>query len=615
MLNYFTNTTADKTLRTLQLIELECVKELDRICRKYKIEYALGGGTCLGQCRHNGFIPWDDDIDIDMDVENYDRFMAVAPDEIDKTRFKLVCKATTAGYYRTMSRIEAVGTCLNLPRWDNYENSVGVYIDICRIVYLPEEKELREKISKKLFFLRATENFVMTDSLHKRLSLAERIEARLCKNLGMIDSVMKKEETVIGKYCRKPTTWMFADNLMDNNHNGYHVPNNGQYKDVEFEGITLRDRKNQEEFLRALYGDSFMEWLSPTKRISHHKWTDVDFGEYRNRFNLPDNYADYITSRYYSEKLKQMQRVSGDMLAFVDRICREHSFKYYVAGYDALLEASGKTNIAKYWREPASVVMPRTGYNEFVKLLAENTPQEYYLQVDSKDDNYRYHYARLCLNYTELRESELPFDVREKIHSGFHIRIIPMDEAAKNQEKLNTTINRKSELAYLKWTKKRYDNFKRLRKKKKLMLLANSFKTSRKLAEEIDSLMKKGNTANAEAYRVSVNNDKCSYTVGKDIFGKGEEREYNGYRLFFPENSAVYLKSDIARHTTGYPEIMANDFDEEEYLRMLVAYAGRKYPRCSLTYYDAADYQLSVLSYDEKNDRKLTLKEIIEEKK
>lgn len=67
-----------KTLRRLQLLELEELKAVARFCDANDIRYFLDSGTLLGAVRHQGFIPWDDDVDICMDVRNYRRFLHLA---------------------------------------------------------------------------------------------------------------------------------------------------------------------------------------------------------------------------------------------------------------------------------------------------------------------------------------------------------------------------------------------------------------------------------------------------------------------------------------------------------------------------------------------------------
>lgn len=69
----------DDVLRNLQLVELGILEDVDRVCREYGIPYFLDSGSALGAARHGGFIPWDDDIDIGMLREDYDRFLDVAP--------------------------------------------------------------------------------------------------------------------------------------------------------------------------------------------------------------------------------------------------------------------------------------------------------------------------------------------------------------------------------------------------------------------------------------------------------------------------------------------------------------------------------------------------------
>jgi len=75
-------------LRKVQLRAVEILAEVDRICRKHNLRYWIDYGTLLGYMRHNGgFIPWDDDLDIDMPSEDYRKFIEIAKTELDSKYF------------------------------------------------------------------------------------------------------------------------------------------------------------------------------------------------------------------------------------------------------------------------------------------------------------------------------------------------------------------------------------------------------------------------------------------------------------------------------------------------------------------------------------------------
>lgn len=80
---------ANTTLCEHQTVLLQMLHEIDRICTKHRIQYMLFAGTSLGAVRHGGFIPWDDDLDIIMLRPEYERFLALAPEELDSDTYYL----------------------------------------------------------------------------------------------------------------------------------------------------------------------------------------------------------------------------------------------------------------------------------------------------------------------------------------------------------------------------------------------------------------------------------------------------------------------------------------------------------------------------------------------
>ena len=78
---------SNSTLHKLQSTELTILKEFKRICEKYGFRYFLCAGTLLGAVRHQGFIPWDDDVDVSMPYDDYIRFLEIGQKELGSKYF------------------------------------------------------------------------------------------------------------------------------------------------------------------------------------------------------------------------------------------------------------------------------------------------------------------------------------------------------------------------------------------------------------------------------------------------------------------------------------------------------------------------------------------------
>ena len=130
---------------------LTLLAEFDRICRALSIPYVLFAGTMLGAVRHQGFIPWDDDLDVMMLREDYDRFLREADALLDQERFFLQ-KEFSAHWPMFFSKLRLNGTaCLEKYHPKDHQIHQGVYMDIC-----PCDRAAGSELGRRLQFLWTT---------------------------------------------------------------------------------------------------------------------------------------------------------------------------------------------------------------------------------------------------------------------------------------------------------------------------------------------------------------------------------------------------------------------------------------------------------------------------
>lgn len=149
------------TLKEHQMALFSLLREFDRICGLHHIRYSLFAGTLLGAVRHGGFIPWDDDLDVIMLREDYDRFMEVAVQELDSNIFFLQ-KEFSGHWPMFFSKLRLNGTtCLEKYHPKDSECHQGVYIDI-----FPCDNAAKSLLGQKIQFYAS--KVVIAKSLGRR---------------------------------------------------------------------------------------------------------------------------------------------------------------------------------------------------------------------------------------------------------------------------------------------------------------------------------------------------------------------------------------------------------------------------------------------------------------
>lgn len=118
----------NKEIRQIQLKALEILMQIDKICRKYNIQYSLCGGSVVGAYLYGGCLPWDDDIDVMMTRKNYNRFLEVCRNHLPD-KYRVVNFEFSDDYYTLFTKIIDESTTL-IQETDQGQIISGVFCDI-----------------------------------------------------------------------------------------------------------------------------------------------------------------------------------------------------------------------------------------------------------------------------------------------------------------------------------------------------------------------------------------------------------------------------------------------------------------------------------------------------
>ncbi len=277
---FYDDTSYNGELRRLQKAQLLCLLELDRICRENGIQYFLGGGTLLGAVRHGGFIPWDDDIDVMMTRENFDRLSVIAPEKVGGGFFFQNSK-TDPHYHSPFSKLRLLNTRFVTEfssRFPEMHNEV--WIDIFAHDGAPKNTAL---LKLHIFATRLLRSMVFHkwdgSPLHfyGKLRGICRIVSRYVRRTP-IEKLEHLERGVMTLYNSKNSRYCYDGMGEHLGHGNFRADILSDSVNIAFEGHLFPVPKDYDAYLRFSYGNNYMTWPSPSKRYSHHNAVEFDLG-------------------------------------------------------------------------------------------------------------------------------------------------------------------------------------------------------------------------------------------------------------------------------------------------------------------------------------------------
>lgn len=248
----------------LKQLQIDILDEVDRFCKQHNINYWLDCGTLLGAIRHEGFIPWDNDLDIGMLREDYDKFCKMY-NKFDNT-YELHCYENDENFFFPFAKIYNTKTVLYEP--DIKGDRLSVNIDVFAYDNAPiREKDLKKMYKKRDFlylcnFHYRANNEPLGNSLRK---LAIKTFRKLIKLFPRRMYVMKLVDNA------KKYQFIESGNIGDFTSIGTIIADKSIFSEFierRFEGGLYPVPKRYDEWLRIVYGD-YMKIPPKEEQIVH----------------------------------------------------------------------------------------------------------------------------------------------------------------------------------------------------------------------------------------------------------------------------------------------------------------------------------------------------------
>jgi len=264
-------------LNALQKKLLAIVLEIDKVCRKHDIIYFLGGGTALGAVRHKGFLPWDDDADLYITRDNWNKLKDILPIELPQ-HLTLVTNETHSLYRNPLCRIIDENTAMFYKTRVADETPHGVQVEFFILDPIPNsEKERQIYFRNRWLYIELLAPYFLlaNDRLdRKQINIkkyfVKRFQSRLIGETAILNKLSKKIFEHKIEDCNS-VVLRWGQRVIIYNKKIFE-----QATYVDFEDIQLPVSAKVIEQLRIDYGENWMIIPSNNEQITHFSWTDLN---------------------------------------------------------------------------------------------------------------------------------------------------------------------------------------------------------------------------------------------------------------------------------------------------------------------------------------------------
>ena len=263
-----------KILEAVHGVQKELLKKLDQVCREQGLRYAAIHGTLLGAVRHQGFIPWDDDVDIAMPRQDYDRLLELAPQLFSEPYFLQTPENTENIFYGGYAKLRRSGTAAIEPQHRGRNCHQGIWIDILPLDYCPQDEGKLDGLQRRISFW---QRLLMAKLYKPGHGMPEDINPKVLSFYYLLARCLRR------RWIRRRLEQLFKSCGQSgklailacyygemSNKNVYPAALFDSLTEVPFEGFQIPVPQNYDEILSERYGSNYMEWPAKEKRVSHN---------------------------------------------------------------------------------------------------------------------------------------------------------------------------------------------------------------------------------------------------------------------------------------------------------------------------------------------------------